>query len=165
MPEDVPPHGPTKASGRLPFSTSSSGTPEGAPVKTLVKESFGPPVAQALVTALTTADEDEFGDNRMLTFDTDSSFWVCDNSATGNICNDIKHFHDKRVPSIYSVGATTGTGSPDHMDTVILWLTGDEGIQHMFTPKEAIYMKGSPVNILSAGWLVESFPNASDQPE
>ena len=46
------------------------------------------PVSQAFVSALATADEDTLGDNKMSTFDTSSSFWVCDNSATGHICND-----------------------------------------------------------------------------
>ena len=56
------------------------------------------PAAQAFVSALTSADEDQLGDTRMLTFDTDSSFWVCDNSATGNICNEIKHYHESSFP-------------------------------------------------------------------
>ena len=107
------------------------------------------PAAQAFVSALTSADEDQLGNNPMLTFDTDSSFWVCNNSATGNICNDIKHYHGKLVPSIYSVGATTGTSSPELMGTVILWITDDKGVQHTITLKEVIYMKDFPVNILS----------------
>ena len=98
-------------------------------------DAIGTPVAQVLVTALTTAVEDQFGNNHMLTFDTDSSFWVCNSSATGNICNDIKHFHGKLVPSIYSVSATTGTSSPDLMGTIFLCFTDDKGIQHMVTLK------------------------------
>ena len=143
----------------------SSGTLEGAPVKILVGESVGPTVAQTLVTALTTADEDQFGDTRMLAFDTDSSFWVCNNSATGNICNDIKHLHGKLVPSIYIVGTTTGTSSPDLMGPVILWVTDGKDIQHTFTLKEVIYMKGPLANILSTRRLAELYPDTRCQPD
>jgi len=45
-------------------------------------------------------------------FDTDSSFWVCDNSATGRICNDKSLFSGELVPSIYTVGAAKGTSEP-----------------------------------------------------
>jgi hypothetical protein len=53
-------------------------------------------------------------------FDTDSSFWVCDNSATGHICNDKSLFSGELVPSIYIVGAATGTSEPTLMGTVVL---------------------------------------------
>jgi hypothetical protein len=53
-------------------------------------------------------------------FDTDSSFWVCDNSATGHICNDKSLFSGELVPSMYIVGAATGTSEPTLMGTVIL---------------------------------------------
>jgi hypothetical protein len=53
--------------------------------------------------------------NTMSSFDTDSSFWVCKNSATGHICNDKAFFHGKLVPSIYIVGAATGLLEPSLM--------------------------------------------------
>jgi hypothetical protein len=34
-----------------------------------------------------------------LSFDTDSPFWVCGNSATGHICNNKELFADELVPS------------------------------------------------------------------
>ena len=37
-------------------------------------------------------------------FDTDSSFWVCDNSTTGHICKDKSFFTGDLVPSIFEVG-------------------------------------------------------------
>ena len=49
------------------------------------------------------------------------------------------------------------------MGTVIFWLTDDKGIQHTFTLKEIIYMKGSPVNILSTRRLSELYPDARGQ--
>jgi hypothetical protein len=59
-------------------------------------------------------------ENTMLSFDTDSSFWVCDNSATGHICNDKNLFTGNLVPSIYIVGAATGTSEPTLIGTVEL---------------------------------------------
>jgi len=58
--------------------------------------------------------------NVTLFFDTDSSFWVCDYSATGHICNDKSLFSGELVPSIYIVGAATGTSEPMLMGTVVL---------------------------------------------
>ena len=48
-------------------------------------------------------------------FDTDSSFWVCDNSATGHICNTKTLFTDELVPSIFEVGSATGILTPTLM--------------------------------------------------
>ena len=56
----------------------------------------------------------------LLSFDTDSSFWVCDNSATGHICNNKELFTDELVPSIYEVGSATGISTPTLMGTVTL---------------------------------------------
>ncbi len=57
-------------------------------------------------------------ENTMTSFDTDSSFWVCDNLATGHICNNKKLFIGVLVPSIYIVGAATGTLEPTLMGMV-----------------------------------------------
>ncbi len=72
-------------------------------------------------------------ENTMASFDMDSSFWVCDNLATGHICNDKKLFIGDLVPSIYIVGATTGTSEPTLMGTVQLRITDDNGKKHTFT--------------------------------
>jgi hypothetical protein len=53
-------------------------------------------------------------------FDMDSSFWVCGNSATGHICNNKALFADELVPSIFQVGSATGILVPNLMGTVIL---------------------------------------------
>jgi hypothetical protein len=53
-------------------------------------------------------------------FDMDSSFWVCNNSATGHKCNDKTLFSGELIPSIYIVGAATGTSEPMLMGTVVL---------------------------------------------
>jgi hypothetical protein len=46
-------------------------------------------LGQAFVSALAPASKDQIGDNQRLAFNTDSSFWLGDNSATRNTCNDI----------------------------------------------------------------------------
>ena len=60
-------------------------------------------------TTIPSATMDQIYANATSFFDTDSSFWVCDNSATGHICNDKSLFSGELVPSIYIVGAATGT--------------------------------------------------------
>ncbi len=87
--------------------------------------------------------------NTMLSFDTDLSFWVCGNSATGHICNDKALFHGKLVPSVYIVGAATGLSEPSLMGTVLLKVTDDNGKKHTFMLTHVNYMPNFPVNLLS----------------
>jgi len=101
----------------------------------------------------------------LLSFDADSSFWVCDNSATGHICNDKALFTDELVPSIYEVGSATGISTPTLMGTVTLRLTDDEGAKHSFTLKNVNYLPDSPVNILSLRRLAELYPDAAGHPD
>ena len=82
-------------------------------------------------------------------FDTDSSFWVCDNSATGHICKDKSLFTGDLVPSIFEVGSATGISTPTLMGTIILQLTDDEGVTHLFEFTNVNYLPDSPVNLLS----------------
>jgi hypothetical protein len=98
-------------------------------------------------------------------FDTDSSFWVCDNLATGHICNNKALFSDELVPSIFKVGSATGILVPNLMGTVILRVTDDEGTRHSFTLTNANYLLNSPVNILSLCCLAELYPNEDGQPD
>ena len=108
------------------------------------------PVHYSLLSALTTSKDKDFGNNSVATFDSDSSFWVCDNSATGHICNDASMYHGPLVPSIYRIGTAHGNSDgEDMMGTVILWLTDDEGVEHTFILERVVYLKGSLVNILS----------------
>jgi hypothetical protein len=90
-------------------------------------------------------------------FDTDSSFWVCNNSATGHICNDKSLYSGELVPSIYIVGAATASSKPMLMGTVILHLTDGNGATHIFTLSHVNYMPKSPVNILSMRVLSEQY--------
>jgi hypothetical protein len=90
-------------------------------------------------------------------FNTDSSFWVCNNLATGHICNDKSLFSGELVQSIYIVGAATGSSEPTLMGTVILRLTDDDGNKHTFTLNHVNYMPRSPGNLLSTRVLSEQF--------
>jgi hypothetical protein len=94
-----------------------------------------------------------------ISFDTDSSFWVCNNSVTGHICNDKSIFSGELVPSIYIVGAATGSSKPTLMGTVIHRLTYNNGAKHTFTLTHMNYMPKSPVNLLSTRVLSKQFPN------
>ena len=72
-------------------------------------------------------------ENTMTSFNIDSSFWVCDNLATGHICKDRTLFIGNLVSLIYIVGAATGTSEPTLMGMVQLRITGDDGEKHTFT--------------------------------
>jgi hypothetical protein len=95
--------------------------------------------------------------NAMSFFNTDSSFWVCDNSVTGHVCNDKSLFSGELVPSIYIVGAATGISEPALMGIVILWFTDDNRNKHTFTLTHVNYMPKSPVNLLSTRVLSKQF--------
>ena len=82
-------------------------------------------------------------------FDTDSSFWVCDNAATGHICRDKSLFYGDLVPSIYEVSTANGIDSPTLKGTVILRLRDNGGIMHEFRLTHVNYMPNSPVNLVS----------------
>ncbi len=97
--------------------------------------------------------------NAISFFDMDSSFWVCNNSVTGHICNDKSLFSGELVPSIYIVGAATGTSEPMLMGTVVLQLIDNNGDKHMFTLTHVNYMPKSPVNLLSTRVLSKKITN------
>ena len=85
----------------------------------------------------------------MILFDTDSSFWVCHNAATGHICNDKSLFSGNLVPSVYTVNTAKGIDSPTLMGIVNLHIRDDDGNRHEFNLTEVNYMPNSPVNLLS----------------
>ncbi len=51
------------------------------------------------------------------------------------------------------------------MGTVILQLTDDEGVTHLFEFKNVNYLPDSPVNLLSLCQLAELYPDASGHPD
>ncbi len=99
----------------------------------------------------------------LLFFDTDSTFWVCDNSATGHICKDKSLFTGDLVPSIFKVGSATGILTPTLMGTITLQLTDDEGVFYSFDLTNVNYLPNSLVNLLLLWKLVELYPDVSDQ--
>ena len=98
-------------------------------------------------------------------FDADSSFWVCNNSATGHICNNKALFTDNLVPSTFEIGSATGTTLPTLMGTDILCVTDDEGVKHSFTLKKVNYLPNSPVNIFSIRRSAELYSDETGHPD
>ena len=107
--------------------------------------------------------QDKF--DQLSLFDTDSSFWVCDNSATGHICKDKALFTGDLVPSIYEIGSATGISNPTLMGTVTLRLTDDEGEKHSFILSNVNFLPDSPVNLLSLRRLAELYPDSAGYPD
>jgi hypothetical protein len=101
---------------------------------------------------------------QLASFDTDSSFWVCNNLGTGHICNNKTLFTGDLVPSIFEIGSATGTSTPNLMGTVILWLTDSEGEKHSFVLNNVNYMN-SPVNLISLRRLAELYPDSDGCPD
>jgi hypothetical protein len=115
-------------------------------------------IAHTMMTDLLTLDP-------LSSFDTDSSFWVCNNSAMGHICNNKMLFTDELIPSIFEVGSATGISTPTLMGTVTLQITDNEGAKHSFVLKNVNYLPNSPVNILSLRRLAELYPDNSGHPD
>jgi hypothetical protein len=100
--------------------------------------------------------------SNLLFFATVSSYWVCDNSATGHICKEKSLFSRDLVPSIFKVGSATGILTPTLMGTVTLRLTDDEGAFHSFDLTNVNYLPSSWVNLLLLWQLAELYPDSSD---
>jgi hypothetical protein len=62
---------------------------------------------------------DQTIDKTMTSFNSDSSFWICNSAATGHTCNDKSSFSGNPVPSIYEVKTANGIDSSSLMGTVI----------------------------------------------
>ena len=108
---------------------------------------------------------DQLTHDPLSSFDTDSSFWVCDNSATGHICNTKTLFTDELVPSIFEVGSATGISTPTLMGNITLRLTDNEGAKHSFALQNVNYLPDLPVNILSLRRLAELYPDDKGHPD
>jgi hypothetical protein len=104
-------------------------------------------------------------DNTMTMFDTDSSFWICDNGATGHICNNKSLFYCNLLPLIYEVSTANGVDSPSLMGTVILCITDDNGVEHEFELTHINYLLHSLMNYLSLHWSAEQYPNENGNPD
>jgi hypothetical protein len=112
------------------------------------------------------ADVDTEQLNTQILFDTDSAFFVCDNSTTGHICNDIQQF----VPgSLYqtnkSLTTANGTGLCLQEGTIKISLIDDNGTRHAFILDNCLYHPDSPVDLLSMRCLAEKFIDANGNPD
>jgi hypothetical protein len=112
---------------------------------------------------LTSTSQDEL--DQLSSFNTNFSFWVCDNSATGHIFKDKSLFTTDLVPSIYEIGSVTGTSNPSFMGTITLRLMDDEGEKHSFILNNVNYLSDLPVNSLSLHRLAELYPDSAGYPD
>ena len=90
---------------------------------------------------------------------------MCDNSATGHICDTKTLFTNELVPSIFEVGSATGISTPTLMGNITLRLTDNEGAKHSFALQNVNYLPDSPVNILSLRCLAELYPDDKGHPD
>ncbi|KAL7547062.1 hypothetical protein ACHAWF_010384 [Thalassiosira exigua] len=119
---------------------------------------------RGFTTSLADADIETL--NSQTEFDTDSIFFVCDNSTTGHICNDISKFVDGSLHQTNrQLTTANGSGPCLQEGTVRIHLTDDDGKRHLFTLDNCIYMPDSPVNLLSTRRLAEKFLDAKGQPD
>jgi hypothetical protein len=104
--------------------------------------------------------------NAQVHFNPDSIFFVCDNSTTGHICNDIQKFlpgslrHSNR-----SLTTANGTGPCLQEGTIWLQLIDDEGMRHIFLLENCPYHPDSPVNLLFTRRLAEKFIDDQGNPD
>jgi hypothetical protein len=107
------------------------------------------------------------GDSEKLnTQNTDSVFFVCDNSTTGHICNDIRKFIPGSLcQTNKSLTTANGTGPCLQEGTVWLHLNNDDGVKFIFILNNFLYHPDLPVNLLSTRQLAEKFINAHGNPD
>ena len=124
----------------------------------------GESIRKAFTTSFADADLETL--NTQVPFDTDSIFFVCDNSATGHICNDIRKFVPGSIRSTARrLTTANGTGAYVQEGTVRVHLTDDDGTRHVFVLENCIYLPESPVNLLSTRRLAEKFLDTLGNPD
>ena len=112
------------------------------------------------------ADGDTEKLNTQIHFDTDSIFFVCDNSTTGHICNDIRKFIPGTLHQTNkSLTTANGTGPCLQEGTIRLHLNDDNGMKHIFILDNCLYHPSSPVNLLSTRRLAEKFIDENGNPD
>ena len=104
--------------------------------------------------------------NTQVTFNTDSIFFVCDNSTTGHICNDLLRFVPGSLQQITRRLTTSNdTGPPFQEGTIKINITDDDGKNTLFLLEGCIYNPDSSVNLLSTRRLAEKFLDADGNPD
>ena len=86
-----------------------------------------------------------------VSFDTDSSHIICDNSANVHICNDKSMFiGDTRKTDQHYVATIAGQKSAASAMGTVRWKWKDDnGKEHSYDVRDVLYFPTSPVNILS----------------
>jgi hypothetical protein len=88
----------------------------------------------------------------------DSIFFVCDNSTTGHICNDIWNFIPGSLCQTNKFLTTANSTGPCHQEgTVQIQLLDNNGTNHIFIVYNCLYRPDSPVNLLSARRIAEKY--------
>ena len=119
---------------------------------------------QGFTTSFADADVEKI--NTQVPFDTDSIFFVCDNSTTGHICNDLTRFVPGSLQQTTRRLTTANvTGLIVQEGTININLTDDDGKVHLFLLEGCIYHPDSPVNLLSTRRLAEKFLDADGNPD
>jgi hypothetical protein len=99
-------------------------------------------------------------------FDTDSDFFVCDNSITGLICNDMRKFIPGSLcQTNRSLTTANGTGPYLQEGMLRLHLNNDDGVKHIFILDNCLYHPDLPVNLLSTRQLAEKLIDAHCNPD
>ncbi len=112
------------------------------------------------------ADGDSEQLNAQVHFDTNSVFFVCDNSTTGHICNDIRKFIPGSIcQTNKSLTTANGTGPCLQEGTVRIHLNNDDGQKHIFILDNCLYHPDSLVNLLSTRQLAEKFIDSHGNPD
>jgi hypothetical protein len=96
------------------------------------------------------ADADSEKMNTQIHFDTDSIFFVCNNSMTSHICNDMRKFIPGSLwQSNKSLTMANGTGPCLQEGTVWLQLIDNIGMKHTFILENCLFHPSSLVYLLS----------------
>jgi hypothetical protein len=112
------------------------------------------------------ADADSERIKTQIYFDTDSIFFVCNDSTTGHICNDIRNF----IPGFLwqsnkSLTTANGTRPCLQEGTVRLQLIDDNGIKQTFILDNCLFHPNLLVNLLSTRRLAEKFIDSNRNPD
>jgi hypothetical protein len=104
--------------------------------------------------------------NMQIHFNTNLLLFVCDNSTTGHICNNIwKFIPGSLCQTNKNLTKANGTGPCLQEGTDWLHLNNDDGVKHIFILYNCLYHPDLPVNLLSTRQLAEKFINAHGNPD
>ena len=112
------------------------------------------------------ADGDQERMNTQVPFDTNSIFFVCDNSSTGHICNDVSKFVPGTMrDTLRRLTTANGTDPCLKEGTVRVHLLNGNSKRHAFLLENCIYLPESPVSLLSTRRLAEKFLDKDGNPD